>query len=99
MRPQPLTENERSRQLSSLTEWKYADKSIRRQFKFPSFAAAFAFMTRAAFEAEKLNHHPDWTNVYNRVDVSLSTHDAGDVTELDLKLAAFMDKIYADGVR
>jgi 4a-hydroxytetrahydrobiopterin dehydratase len=56
------------------------------------FRKAFAFMTEMAMVAEKMNHHPEWFNVYNRVDVTLTTHDAGGVTELDLKLAAAMDK-------
>ncbi len=65
--------------------------AIRRTFRFADFTAAFAFMTRTALMAEKLDHHPEWFNVYNRVDATLTTHDADGVTELDVKLATFMD--------
>ena len=65
--------------------------AIRRTYRFADFTAAFGFMTRCALTAEKLDHHPEWFNVYNRVDVTLTTHDAGGVTELDVKLATFMD--------
>ena len=69
------------------------NKAIRRQFRFKDFSEAFGFMSRAALAAEKLNHHPDWSNVYNRVEVMLTTHDAGGLTELDFKLAAAMDRL------
>jgi 4a-hydroxytetrahydrobiopterin dehydratase len=74
--------------------WKKAEgdrDAIQRTFRFADFTAAFGFMTRTALMAEKLDHHPEWFNVYNRVDVTLTTHDAGGVTELDVKLATFMD--------
>ncbi len=67
--------------------------AIARSFKFQDFSAAFAFMTRVALAAEKMDHHPEWFNVYNRVDITLSTHDAGGLTERDLKLAALIDKL------
>jgi 4a-hydroxytetrahydrobiopterin dehydratase len=67
--------------------------AIQRSYKFADFNAAFAFMTRVALMAEKLDHHPEWFNVYNRVDVTLTTHDADGVTELDVTLAGFMDEI------
>ncbi len=70
-------------------------KSIEKQFTFANFSEAFAFMTRAALAAEKLDHHPDWSNVYRRVDVRLTTHDSGGVTALDLELAALMDRYAA----
>ena len=66
--------------------------AISRTFRFRTFVQAFGFMTEAAIAAEKLNHHPEWFNVYNRVDVRLTTHDAGGLSELDFKLAAAMDK-------
>ncbi len=69
---------------------------IKKSFKFKSFNAAFAFMTRVAMLAEKLDHHPEWFNVYNRVDVRLSTHDAGGVTALDIDMARKMD-VFAGG--
>ena len=74
--------------------WKEADNKLYRKFEFADFSEAFAFMTRVALAAEKMNHHPLWTNVYNTVEVWLSTHDAGDiVTEKDKKLAEKIDKL------
>ena len=83
--------------LSLLPEWasfKGRD-AITRTFVFKDFNAAFGFMTRAALAAEKMDHHPEWFNVYNRVEVVLATHDAGGVTELDVQLAQFMDALHA----
>ena len=68
-------------------------KSIEKIFKFGNFRDAFAWMTRAAFEAEDMDHHPEWRNVYNRVEVCLTTHDTGGLTSKDLDLAARMDKL------
>ena len=62
-------------------------KSITKKFKFTNFVAAFSWMTSIALVAEKMDHHPDWANVYNKVDISLTTHDAGGITKLDLELA------------
>jgi 4a-hydroxytetrahydrobiopterin dehydratase len=70
--------------------------AIGRRFEFKNFSEAFGFMTRAALAAEKLDHHPEWSNVYRTVDVRLTTHDAGGLTDLDFKLAARMDR-YAGG--
>ncbi len=67
--------------------------AITRKFVFKDFSEAFGFMARAALVAEKLDHHPEWANVYKTVDVTLSTHDAGGLTELDIKLAEAMDKL------
>lgn len=67
--------------------WKLKDSKLHIALKFPNFVAAFTFMTTAAFHAEKLNHHPEWFNVYNRVEINLTTHDAGGITALDFKLA------------
>jgi len=73
--------------------WKEENNKLYRKFTFKSFSEAFAFMTRVALEAEKMDHHPLWTNVYNQVEVWLSTHDAGDiVTDKDRELAKRMDK-------
>lgn len=81
--------------LTELSGWTLADEgtSIGKTFQFADFVAAFGFMSQAALVAEKMNHHPDWSNVYRSVTVSLSTHDAGGLTELDFKLAAAMDGI------
>ena len=74
--------------------WTEKNNKLVRTFKFKDFTEAFAFMTRVAFIAEKMNHHPEWKNVYNTVEIALSTHDAGDVvTEKDRKLAGEIDKI------
>jgi 4a-hydroxytetrahydrobiopterin dehydratase len=74
--------------------WKEENNQLIRSFEFKNFSEAFAFMTRVAIEAERLNHHPFWTNVYNKVEIRLSTHDAGDiVTEKDSKLAARIDAL------
>jgi len=74
------------------TMWKEENNSLYRKFEFKDFSAAFAFMTRVALAAEKADHHPLWTNVYNKVEIWLSTHDAGDiVTEKDSKLAQEID--------
>lgn len=73
------------------THWAVSGNSLTKTFRFADFHAAFAFMTRVALAAEKMDHHPDWTNVWNRVDVRLSTHDAGGITALDFRLAAAME--------
>lgn len=74
--------------------WKEESNKLYRKFQFGDFSEAFAFMTRVALEAEKMNHHPLWTNVWNTVEIWLSTHDAGDiVTEKDRKLAQKIDKV------
>ncbi len=72
--------------------WKEEDDKLKKTFRFKNFVEAFAFMTKVAIEAERMNHHPWWANVYDRVDIELNTHDAGDVvTEKDRKLAAIID--------
>lgn len=80
--------------LEELPAWEAVPgrSAIRRSVKFKNFNAAFAFMTRVALMAEKMDHHPEWCNVYNRVDITLATHDADGVTERDLKLARFIDQ-------
>ena len=88
-----LDEEEKRAALAELPGWTETPErnAIRKSFKFKSFNEAFAFMTRAALVAEKLDHHPDWSNVYNRVDVTLSTHSAGGVTDLDIAFAKKMN--------
>jgi 4a-hydroxytetrahydrobiopterin dehydratase len=81
--------------LGKLSGWSEAKggEAIAKKFVFKDFKEAFGFMTRAALVAEKMDHHPEWFNVYKTVDVTLSTHDAGGVTDLDIKLAGEMDKL------
>ncbi|MBI3502934.1 MAG: 4a-hydroxytetrahydrobiopterin dehydratase [Bacteroidetes bacterium] len=75
--------------------WKEENNSLKKTFRFKNFSEAFAFMARVALLAEKMNHHPDWRNVYNTVEISLSTHDAGDsVTDKDRKLAEAIDALF-----
>lgn len=76
--------------------WTEEDNMLKASFRFQDFSQAFAFMTEIALQAEKQNHHPNWSNVWNRVDIQLCTHDAGNtVTDRDRKLAAAIDRIYA----
>lgn len=90
-----LDERARKNALARMPNWTYDEKlaAFTREYKFVDFAAAMAFMTRCAFEVEKMNHHPAWTNVYNRVIVRLTTHDAGGVTIRDTNLAKIMDSL------
>lgn len=78
--------------------WIEENNQMRRTFVFEDFTEAFSFMTRVAFLAEKHNHHPNWCNVYNKVEIHLCTHDAGDtITDRDRKLAAAIDKLHQEG--
>ena len=79
--------------LNSHPEWTVVDNSLKRVFSFRNFREAFGFMAEAALVAERKNHHPDWSNVYNRVTVQLSTHDAGGITAKDFDLAQQMELI------
>ena len=92
-----LTRDDIQKQLSSLDGWHLMAErdAIQKSFQFKSFNAAFGFMSRVALKAEQMNHHPEWFNVYSKVDITLATHDVGGVSELDLKLAAFMEKVSA----
>jgi 4a-hydroxytetrahydrobiopterin dehydratase len=92
---QKLSESARATALEALRDWRVVEgrDAITRTFKFKDFNAAFGFMTRAALVAERMNHHPEWCNVWNRVDVTLSTHAAGGLTELDIKLAEALDRL------
>jgi len=89
-----LTGDARNDAIGSLDGWAEVDgrDAIHKTFQFKTFNKAFGFMTRTALTAEKMDHHPEWFNVYNRVEVTLATHDAGGVTDLDIRLAQFMDK-------
>lgn len=84
---------EAKERLGTLPGWKLEGEEITKTFTFADFTTAFSFMTAVALEAERLNHHPDWQNVYNKVNVRLSTHSEQGITELDFQLAAKMDKI------
>ncbi len=92
MRP-VLNAAELARLAQSLPQWVLADdgKAISREFKFADFKRAFAFMTEVAAEADRADHHPEWSNVYNRVSIRLTTHDSGGVTESDVQMARFID--------
>lgn len=81
-------------ELSRLQDWIQEEKTIAKNFVFENFMDAFAFMTQVALFAEKSDHHPEWTNVYNRVSVTLTSHDAGTITKRDVRLAHHMDEVY-----
>jgi 4a-hydroxytetrahydrobiopterin dehydratase len=89
----PIDEAAAASALKALPMWALepGGKAIRRSLKFADFNAAFGFMARVALAAEKADHHPEWTNVWNRVDIRLTTHDAGGLTPKDFALAAFID--------
>ena len=92
-----LDETERADAFARLPEWTHdpARDALRRRVTFIDFAAAFAFMTRIAIIAEKIDHHPEWSNVWNRVDILLTTHDAGGLSARDVALALAIDAILA----
>jgi 4a-hydroxytetrahydrobiopterin dehydratase len=92
---QKLTGDARRQALEKLAGWREVTgrDAISRKFVFKNFNEAFGFMTRVALHAEKLDHHPEWCNVYKTVEVTLSTHDAGGVTQLDVKLAEIMNRL------
>ena len=93
-----LTDEEREAALAPLVEWQIVEdrEAITRSYKFKDFNEAFGWMARVAMVAEKMDHHPQWANVYNSVKVTLSTHDAGGLTQLDVNLAIIMDMIATD---
>lgn len=88
-----LTGAARTRALDTLSQWDAVEgrDAIRRVFKFDNFSAAWAFMSRAALLAEAMGHHPEWFNVYSKVDVTLTTHDVDGISDLDVKMAQAMD--------
>ena len=91
--PKRLGTEARNEVLATLTGWKLVDgrEAITKRFVFRDFSEAFSWMTRVAMLAEAMNHHPEWSNIYKTVDVTLATHDVGGLTELDVKLARAMD--------
>lgn len=92
-----LNESERAAALDRLGEWDYDDArdALTRSFLFEDFSEAFAFMTRVALLAEKHDHHPEWLNVWNRVDILLTTHDAGGLSARDVRMAEAIDRLLA----
>jgi len=90
-----LDPGERQAARADLPHWQMVDgrDAIKRAFQFADFSAAFGFMSRVALAAEKLDHHPEWQNVWNSVEITLSSHDAGGLTERDIKLAKIIDKL------
>ena len=88
-----LSDDEIQQRLAGLPGWSLDGGKLAREFRFDNFARAFGFMASAAIEADKLNHHPEWSNVYNRVTVHLVTHEAKGITELDFELARKMNEL------
>jgi len=80
-------------QLKNLPGWSVVNEKLHKEFQFESFNQAFGFMTRAAMEIEKMNHHPEWFNVYNRITIDLTTHDAGGITKNDVNLAKILNSL------
>ena len=97
-RPKALSKDEINTRLASLDGWALENDKLHREFVFANFIEAFGFMASAALVAEKMDHHPEWSNVYNRVSVDLTTHDADGVTELDFELAAAMNTASSSAV-
>ena len=93
-----LSAEARRRALEGLDEWALVDgrEAIFRRFKFENFNKAWGFMTRVALQAERMDHHPEWSNVYSTVEITLSTHDCGGLSEKDVALAAFIDAAFID---
>lgn len=90
---QKLSEQEIKTALEGLADWAVKDGKLHREYKFPDFAHAFGFMAASSVLIEKMNHHPEWFNVYNRVVIDLTTHDAGGITKKDLELAGVLEGI------
>src|SRR5713101_5547080 len=91
--PQPLKEAELDSALAGLEGWTVAQSKLHREYKFPDFVHAFGFMATSAIAIEAMNHHPEWFNVYNKVVVDLTTHDAGGITKKDVELAQKLEGI------
>jgi len=88
-----LSKSDIDEELKKLSGWNVKDDKLHKEFQFDNFNQAFGFMTRAAMEIEKMNHHPEWFNVYNRITVDLTTHDAGGITNNDVNLAKFLNSL------
>ncbi|MBS1744052.1 MAG: 4a-hydroxytetrahydrobiopterin dehydratase [Bacteroidetes bacterium] len=92
MKAEKLTEDAIGKSLTSLKNWTYSNQGIEKHFLFADFSEAFAFLTRVALLSEKINHHAEWSGVYNKVHLRLSTHDAGGVTVKDINMATEIDQ-------
>ena len=88
-----LSSEKISEELKNLPGWTIKEEKLHKDFEFEDFNQAFGFMTRAAMNIEKMNHHPEWFNVYNRITVDLTTHDAGGITENDIELAKILNSL------
>jgi len=88
-----LSSEQISQELKNLPGWSVKDEKLQKDFEFVDFNEAFGFMTRAAMHIEKMNHHPEWFNVYNKLTVDLTTHDAGGITENDINLAKILNSL------
>ena len=88
-----LSESDIKKELEKLVGWNVKNDKLHKEFQFDNFNQAFGFMTRAAMEIEKMNHHPEWFNVYNRITVDLTTHDAGGITNNDVNLAIILNSL------
>ena len=92
-----LTAEDIEQELKNLPGWSVVNEKLHREIEFESFNQAFGFMTRAAMEIEKMNHHPEWFNVYNRLVIDLMTHDAGGITRNDINLARILNSLAQHG--
>lgn len=88
-----LSQTDIDEELKSLPGWSVVNEKLHKEFQFDSFNQAFGFMTRAAMEIEKINHHPEWFNVYNKITIELTTHDAGGITKNDVNLAKILNSL------
>lgn len=88
-----LSDAELEQQLSQLAGWRIDSGKLHKDYRFPDFMHAFGFMSTAALGIEKMNHHPEWKNVYNHITVDLTTHDVGGITRLDIELAELLDRL------
>jgi 4a-hydroxytetrahydrobiopterin dehydratase len=88
-----LSSNEIEAELKNISGWSIKNEKLHKEFEFDSFNQAFGFMTRAAMEIEKMNHHPEWFNVYNKLTIDLTTHDAGGITQNDINLAKILESL------
>ena len=88
-----LTEEQIQTEIEKLSKWLVVNGKLHKDIEFSSFNEAFGFMTRASMEIEKMNHHPEWFNVYNKLTIDLMTHDAGGITEKDINLAKILDSL------